>query len=191
MQEDQPMATMRILPVQQQLARVVAEGRLRGKERRRPENDTGNVHYNSRIDFYGSLAEMCLYTWLEEQGETLDYKLLTPFPERRADLIWRGQNFDVKCTPPGKTFLTINARQYQSNRCQYYWPVTFAAEDLVRIHFPLSWHRVVDFDLMTNRHSPYYSVSLERLRRYDAESRVIADAYSENVLEGWIESQCL
>ncbi|HLK60942.1 MAG TPA: hypothetical protein VKU00_30540, partial [Chthonomonadaceae bacterium] len=164
--EDVAPSGIRLTPTPTQIhhARLLAEGRQRGKEARKPENDIGGHEANFQADYWGALAEVVVRHWLESLGLRPAGELLSRYHVPAPDLKLAGINYEVKCSPPSRPFLSINKRQHDdpARRCNYYLPVLFLNEKTLLVCEPIP-HVAVDGWERAKGHSEYYRIRRECL----------------------------
>jgi len=153
--------TRKATPLLQACARIIAEGRQRGKQFAAPSASIGTPAKDFEATYYGTLAELVLYQWLEVQGATPNYILLDRMPVTKPDFVMDGVAYEVKCSPPGKKYLAISRSQHLNPKraCDYYYCALFETADTIRFCAPIPHDEVSTWRLMTNGHAPYHSIS--------------------------------
>lgn len=157
--------TLEATPALQFCARYLTNGRQRGKHLRTASTSIGTEEANVEATYYGTLAELLLYLWLEEKGHRPEYVLVDDRAVTQADFTLDGLRYEVKCAPPGKNFLSISERQHHDQRrqCDFYVCILFDTPDRIRICLPIPHADVSDWARMNNGHEPYYSLHRSEL----------------------------
>lgn len=153
--------TRKATPLLQACARYLTVGRQQGKHRAAPSASIGTPAKDFEATYYGTLAELVLYQWLEVQGATPNYILLDRMPVTKPDFVMDGVAYEVKCSPPGKKYLAISQRQHlnPARKPDFYLCAVFETPDTIRFCAPVPHSEVEKWRLMTNGHAPYYSAS--------------------------------
>lgn len=151
--------TLTAKPAIQSCAKHITEGRQRGKHLAASSTSIGTAEQDFEATYYGTLAELILYHWLEEQGTRPEYTLLDTRAVTEADFRLDGLRYEVKCAPPGKAYLAISQRQHHDPRrqCDFYVCALFETSDTIRVCPPIPHAAVSSWARMTNGHEPYYS----------------------------------
>ncbi len=152
--------TLKATPAQQEYAREITVGRQRGKHLADPSATIGTAELDFEATYYGTLAELVFYQWLEQEGAHPEYTLLDTKAVTKADFTIDDVRYEVKCSPPGKVFLAINQKQHHDPQriCDYYVLSLFEASDVMQF-CPIRPHSdISQWQSMTNGHAPYYSL---------------------------------
>ena len=157
--------TLKATSAQQEHAREITVGRQRGKHLADPSATIGSAELDFEATYYGTLAELVLYQWLEQEGCRPDYILLDTKAVTKADFKIDEVRYEVKCSPPGKAFLAINQKQHHDHNrvCDYYVLSLFEASDVMQFCPILPHADISQWQPMTNSHAPYYSVHRSEL----------------------------
>jgi len=151
--------TLTATPALQSCARHLATGRQHGKHLAAPSTSIGSEEADFEATYYGTLAELLLYHWIEQQGGLPEYVLLDVRAVTGADFLLDGVRYEVKCSPPGKSYLSISQRQHHDprRRCDFYVCALFDTDNTLRVCTPIPHTEVSCWTLMTSGHEPYYS----------------------------------
>ncbi len=151
--------TLRATPAQQECARIITQGRQRGKHLAAPSASIGTAEADFKATYYGTLAELVIADWLERLGHRPQYTLLAPGSVTSADFLLDGKRIEIKCSPPGKHYLSISIRQHSNpkRKADFYLFALCEDEETLRIVPPVSYDQVSTWTRMDNRHEPYYS----------------------------------
>ena len=151
--------TLRATPAQQECARIITQGRQQGKHLAAPSASIGTAEPDFKATYYGTLAELVLADWLERLGHRPQYTLLAPGSVTSADFLLDGKRIEIKCSPPGKQYLSISVRQHSNpkRKADLYLFALYEDEEMLRILPPVHYESVSTWKRMDNRHEPYYS----------------------------------
>ena len=151
--------TLTLTPAQQECARIITAGRQRGKHLADPTATIGTAELDFEATYFGTLAELAVYHWLEEQGRRPVYTLLDRKAVTKADFTLNSLRYEVKCAPPGKPYLAINQAQHHDPRraCDYYVCALYDSPDALRVCPLLPHADISQWQPMTNGHAPYFS----------------------------------
>ena len=153
--------TLTVTPEQKEHAEKVAVGRQRGKHLAAASTSIGTPQANYDACYYGTLAEIVVYDYLEAQGLKPKYILLARRAVTEADFTLDDVRYEIKCSPPGKGFLSISERQHHDPRrpCDFYVLVVFDSPDCLHVCPPVPHADVSGWNRKTNGHEPYYSIA--------------------------------
>ncbi len=153
--------TLTVTQEQKKRAGEIATGRQRGKMFAAASTSIGTPQANYDACYYGTLAEIAVYDYLEAHGLNPQYILLARRAVTEADFTLGGTRYEIKCSPPGKGFLSISVRQHHDPRrpCDFYVLVAFDTPDCLYVCPPVPHANVSGWNWMDNRHEPYYSIA--------------------------------
>ncbi len=163
-------STLKATPLLQACARYLTVGRQQGKHRAAPSASIGTPAKDFEATYFGTLAEVVFLHWLEEQGASPTYSLLDRMPVTKPDFVMDDVAYEIKCSPPGKKYLTISRSQHlnPARKCDFYILALFETPDTIRFCAPVPHSVVGEWRLMTNGHAPYYSASRASLTGREA-----------------------
>lgn len=159
--------TLTIAPALRQLARVVAEGRMRGKENCPAEQSRGGQEKDTLLHFYGALGEIVVIHAMEEAGIACeDYIFLAERAISQPDFLLNGVRFDIKSVPKesSRLLLTERARIDPRKACDFYLPVHFPTDAYCRLYAPIPHSDTGFWQLQEGRFEPYRATPVKDLR---------------------------
>lgn len=173
---DQQPLTLTATPALEECARIIAAGRQRGKHLAAASTSIGTAEADDEACYFGTLAELLLYDCLEKRKLHPQYILIASRAVTEADFRLDGLRYEVKCSPPGKAFLSISQRQHLDPRrpCDFYVCCLFETPNTLRVCRPIPHAEVSRWTPMNNGHEPYFSIHRADLQNLDTEPSLSA-----------------
>lgn len=153
-------------PSQRTLAKALAAARKFAHDQvgRKAHQNFGQAQ-NAWRELWGCLGEIVASRLFESLN--VPFSHWQPFAviaPKGADFLLAGRlRLDIKAIPPGKEFLCVNEAELQRHEFDAILPIEFDDEETAFIHRPVYRKEILTWQLRTDAHSPYRSVSLRSL----------------------------